>query len=461
MSLAAEVPPGARWLRCDVHVHTPLDPTRSFGEEVPAALQKAKTGDEAPLRAIAYRLFDACHAADLGLVVLTDHNSVEGYRRLTPYLEDWCREHRAALTVLPGVEVSVGGERVLRVLVVAEAATSTDWLDEYLTSLFETRDRFSDEQPLSCRRSLEDFVDHTHSCFRDRGAQYLLVPAHINRGSGIDSELRSVAEDWIGELKGWPRFEAFSQEAWAGFQVRGDATGIPQVKDLLVRWAAAFHHGKPLERLTDAERTRLERTTHWPLLHASDPKRYQDVGRCFTYLKMERPSLEGLRLALLDPGSRLRTMDEGEPPTDHPRITSLSVRHTDFFKNLDIRLNPNLNVIIGGRGTGKSSLVELLRHGLGRTRPEDFVEEESEVRERVERLLRAKAQRDYGQTPGMLLADPRDRCGRRGRRPLLPHHSQRRRLAGHGWRRGLGRPGCARADGAPDSLARSDRADRP
>lgn len=396
--------PGARWLRCDVHVHTPLDPSRTFGEDVAAALHKRDKGDDAPLRVIAFRMFDACRDAGLDLVVFTDHNGVEGYRLLTPFLDEWRRDRDAELTVLPGVEVSVGAERVLHVLLVAGIETSAGWLDEYLTILFKGNHRFNGQQPLSCGLSLQAFIDCSRDCFRKRGAPYLLIPAHINRGSGIDRELRSTTEDWIGELKGWPRFEAFAQEAWAGFQVSGDASRVPQVNELLRRWAAAFHHGKPLEWLTDAERADVGRT-HWPLLHASDPKRYEDIGRRFSHLKMECPSLEGLRLALLDPESRLRTMEEGEPPTDHPWITSLSVRHTDFFESVDVRLNPNLNVVIGGRGTGKSSLVELLRHGLGRTRPEDFVEEESEVRERVERLLRAKPARDSGQTPGMLLPD--------------------------------------------------------
>ena len=69
MSSSADAPPVTRWLRCDVHVHTPLDPSRGFGEDVATALSKVEAGDDTRLREIAYRLFDACHAARMDLVV--------------------------------------------------------------------------------------------------------------------------------------------------------------------------------------------------------------------------------------------------------------------------------------------------------------------------------------------------------------------------------------------------------
>lgn len=36
-----------------------------------------------------------------------------------------------------------------------------------------------------------------------------------------------------------------------------------------------------------------------------------------------------------------------------------------FFNNLDLSFTPGLNVLIGGRGVGKTSIIELLRFGLG------------------------------------------------------------------------------------------------
>ena len=83
--------PGARWLRCDLHVHTPFDPEKRFGEDIRAAIGAMQKSDATRLAAIAENFVDACRAADHGrgidLVALTDHNSIEGYRRLRPQFQ--------------------------------------------------------------------------------------------------------------------------------------------------------------------------------------------------------------------------------------------------------------------------------------------------------------------------------------------------------------------------------------
>lgn len=46
-------------------------------------------------------------------------------------------------------------------------------------------------------------------------------------------------------------------------------------------------------------------------------------------------------------------------------IERVEVENEGFLAGLDITLSPGLNVIIGARGTGKTSLIELIRYGLG------------------------------------------------------------------------------------------------
>ena len=100
------------------------------------------------------------------------------------------------------------------------------------------------------------------------------------------------------------------------------------------------------------------------------------------------PDIEGIRLALLDPASRLRRMAEGPPGKAYSRIERLRVRETDFFKEIDVPLSPCLTTLIGGRGTGKSTLLEYLRYVLDQARPEDFRGEGSdEIRKNVLRTL--------------------------------------------------------------------------
>jgi energy-coupling factor transporter ATP-binding protein EcfA2 len=58
-----------------------------------------------------------------------------------------------------------------------------------------------------------------------------------------------------------------------------------------------------------------------------------------------------------------------------------------FDERIEIELSPALNTLIGGRGTGKSTIVELLRWVLDRTRPEDFAPHERRVKDDIDRRL--------------------------------------------------------------------------
>lgn len=89
------------------------------------------------------------------------------------------------------------------------------------------------------------------------------------------------------------------------------------------------------------------------------------IGMRYTWLKMSEPSIEALRQAFLDHESRVR-LQPGRPSDDerHPRLVSISVKGAAFLEDQTIHFSPNLNCVIGGRGSGKSSLLEYLRFCL-------------------------------------------------------------------------------------------------
>ena len=80
---------------------------------------------------------------------------------------------------------------------------------------------------------------------------------------------------------------------------------------------------------------------------------------------MSDVSIEGLRQAFLDPKSRIGlNSPAGAPETEaHPELVSLAWEG-GFLGGVEISLNPNLNVLIGGRGAGKSTVIESLRYVL-------------------------------------------------------------------------------------------------
>jgi len=81
------------------------------------------------------------------------------------------------------------------------------------------------------------------------------------------------------------------------------------------------------------------------------------------WIKMDKPSIEGLRQAFLDGESRIR-LNSQKPKDEHSKLLNLKIQSSFFHEGLELQFNSNLNALIGGRGTGKSTLIECIRYGL-------------------------------------------------------------------------------------------------
>jgi len=101
------------------------------------------------------------------------------------------------------------------------------------------------------------------------------------------------------------------------------------------------------------------------ILNASDVNDPQDLKKveasCF--IKMSKASVEGFRQAFLDPDSRIRLHSDPKP---EPHAEFLAMTwEGGFLRDTAVHFNENLNVLVGGRGTGKSTMIESIRYALG------------------------------------------------------------------------------------------------
>jgi len=418
---------GARWLRCDLHIHTPFEITKKFGEDIEAAIRANREGDSKRLEEIAERFMEACcraaEGSGLDLIAITDHNSVDGYRYLKSHLDVLAQQAKDqglhVPVILPGVEFSVGGERPLHFLVIFAAGTDPDVIDKAIQHVFGTSERFDPKTgtPRATGQSVEKFLDdlfgYCHPVSGERDIEVVVLPAHVDSSKGMLKETVGISSGDLAastsiwdEMKGYLRERVITRYGWNGFQTLRPYEKLPHAfKELLWRWAAARRE-EDWEELTESQRARYREQKYWPLVECSDPTNYAAIGASYTWLKMEVPDVEGIRLALLDPESRLRRMLEGPPEQHYSRIERIRINNTDFFESVEIPLSPCLTTLIGGRGAGKSTVVEYLRFVLDRARPEDFAGETGkEAWETVDKILAEKNQQDFGETDGTLLPD--------------------------------------------------------
>ncbi len=82
-----------------------------------------------------------------------------------------------------------------------------------------------------------------------------------------------------------------------------------------------------------------------------------------SFFSVDEVNLEGLRQCFVDPESRIHPMGAATSIT-HPKIVSMKVGNNGFLAGEKFEFHEGLNYLIGGKGVGKSLVIEFLRFGL-------------------------------------------------------------------------------------------------
>lgn len=104
-----------------------------------------------------------------------------------------------------------------------------------------------------------------------------------------------------------------------------------------------------------------------------------------TWIKWAKPTAEALRQACLAKESRISLTD---PEMPNIYIEKVDVTASAFMGKFTLDLNPQMNSIIGGRGTGKSTILEYIRWALcDQTQNFNQDEEKSEILRKRQTLI--------------------------------------------------------------------------
>ena len=172
-------------------------------------------------------------------------------------------------------------------------------------------------------------------CVREQGG--ITVAAHVAADNGL-----------LATLEGQPRMNAWKSPDLYACGLPGPASDAPQ-------------NMRPILENKDSAHWRERRVA---VINASDVNSPEDMAdpRSSCFIKMSALSVEGLRQAFLDPDSRIRLHSDPKPEP-HTEFVAMAWEG-GFLDGTRIHFNGNLNVLVGGRGTGKSTVLESLRYAL-------------------------------------------------------------------------------------------------
>lgn len=119
------------------------------------------------------------------------------------------------------------------------------------------------------------------------------------------------------------------------------------------------------------------------------------IGRHASWLKMASPTAESIRQAMLAPDSRIRHEDPRLPSAVIKKVT---IQGATYIQNGDYFFNQQMNSIIGGRGAGKSSLLEYVRFALGCSALDgkDAHDGEAKATKRMREMLQNTLSKEHG-----------------------------------------------------------------
>ncbi|MFK0209478.1 TrlF family AAA-like ATPase [Agrobacterium sp. NPDC090283] len=308
---AIKRPDGARFHRCAFQVN-PFE----YGARhsaVADSFTKEADYNEAMVR--------ACIAAKVGVVGLTDHFRVSSTASLLAALE------AAGIVVFPGFEAN--SSEGIHLLCLFEPGTPLGTIERHIGAC-EIVDH-SAPSPIA-RKTCEQILQMVAE------AGGVCIAAHVCSASGL-----------LTTLKGHTRAQAWKSEHLLAAAIAGPRDEAPQ---------------NCLNILRNNDTT-AKRERPICIVNANDvtsPEELSDKS-CTTLVKMSSASIEGLRQGFLDWESRIR-LNTDPDEDDHREIVAIGWAG-GLLDGQSLRFNSGLNVLVGARGAGKSTLIESLRYVLG------------------------------------------------------------------------------------------------
>jgi len=384
-------PRGSEWRKWDLHIHSPAS---ILNNRYPRTV-----GGEPDWEVFLNRL----EGLDLVAIGITDYFTIDGYKRIRDFKAKGRLSNVA--TILPNVEFRLShvlsskkdgaNPRRLNLHVIFSDEVPPQDIEEHflhdLSFYFEGNPQAPDERrKLKCSniQSLGERLMKEHEPFRQRGTPLQVgamcavvsfeeIAEILNRDSRFKGKHLIVFPEELSSLIDWD-----GQDHHIRKTILQKSDLVFSANGKTVRWClgqSPYREGPPAFV--------GEFKTLKPCVHGSDAHCLDEVGvpcarrgeqqhECvpwdtcdlrYTWIKAD-PTFEGLKQILYEPEERVRISPMNPNPVKSTyslsriEISAAKVNDELALAQTSVDLNPGLVAVIGGKGAGKTALVDLIAH---------------------------------------------------------------------------------------------------
>lgn len=320
---------GAKFYKADLHIH-------SYGEDEDGSFDVTDT------TMTPENIVDTAIEKGLSIISITDHNEDQNCKKAIKYAEG------KDILVIPGIEVSTLQGHLLVYFEKYEE------LKNFIGKLTISEDKET------CTQGIVDCLNFA-KLYNGIG-----ILAHIDLDSGF--------EKTIGRFD--PKMEAIiKHECLYGLEITDkNSFDLYTERDSSANLQDRMNLISQRIKFLD-----LEKGYEFPKLMSSDAHTLDRLGtnasgeKKLTRIKLDSLTFHAYRIALISSNSRIRI--ENLIPEKLPRFVGMSL-NGGLLSNQIIHFSNNLTCIIGGRGAGKSTMLEALRVASGNNSEMSVVDSE-------------------------------------------------------------------------------------
>lgn len=316
---------GLKWFKCDLHMHTPMSKCFLNKEIKPS------------------EYLDKVVEKGLEVIAITDHNTAGWIDELK------IEAKKRNVTLFPGVELTVGDKKTHLLILFDIDKTDTD-VEDFLIALGISRGEFSEEN-IFVNKTLDDVIKQ---CLEK---DLLVIPSHVDNHSGLC------------ELSNNSYKKIINSNLFKSVHISHEASNN-NVNMNVSMYSEIDHPRKTdiVNMLVEINKNNLCKLTFSDNPDKDDNKKHglDGIGEMYTWIKLkDNPDLKSLKQSLNIGSNRTKNIYTSKDiPYVVPNmwIESLSFKETKINKDeIKVCFSPQMTSIIGGRGTGKSTIISFIR----------------------------------------------------------------------------------------------------